>query len=264
MMTTTPPNASTPDPLSASAARGRVVPTKRKAWDDTAGADGGWMTERQAVAIALDGSPVERLRVGAGALRRLLADPDDTVQVFLMGLVLNAPFFPQLLTRIATDAAGARLLEEKPLIDGRSVDWDRLRALPGSTLGGAYTRYLDDNHLDPDLFHAPPGLPEPARFIAQRIRQTHDVWHVLTGYAPDVPGELALQGFTFAQLHMPSALLLSTLGTAARAPRAARTVLDGYRRGRDAKFLPVVRFEDAWERDLDEVRRELRVRPAAA
>lgn len=237
--------------------------TARKEWTDASGADAGWMTERDAVAIALGGSPTQRVRVGAGAIRRLLADPDDTVQVFIMGLVLNAPYFPRLFTKIATDPAGARLMEEKPSIDGRSVDWSRLRALPASTLGGAYTRYLDDNHLDPDLFHAPPGLPEPARFVAQRIRQTHDIWHVLTGYAPDVPGELALQGFTFAQLHMPSSLLLSTLGTAARAPRAARAVLDGYRRGRDAKFLPVIRFEDFWERDLDEVRRDLGVRPPA-
>jgi ubiquinone biosynthesis protein COQ4 len=235
----------------------------RKDWDANKGADGGWMTEADAVRLALEGTAAEKLRAGFGALGRLLVDPDDTVQVFLMGIVLNGPYVPRLMLRIAADPEGAKLIEERPAIDSSTVDWDRLRALPKTTLGGAYVRYLDENKLDPDLFQAPPALPQPLRFIAQRIRQTHDIWHVLTGYAPDVPGELALQGFTFAQLRMPSSLLLSTLGTLFKAPTNARRVLDGYRRGRDAAFLPVVRFETMWERELDDVRRELGVRPPA-
>ncbi|MFO0549881.1 MAG: Coq4 family protein [Polyangiaceae bacterium] len=135
-------------------------------------------------------------------------------------------------------------------------------ALPADTLGGAYVRYLDDNKLDPDLFQAPPGLPEPLGYIAQRIRQTHDVWHVLTGYRPDVSGELALQGFTYAQLGAPSALLIAALGTLTKSPRSARAVLDGYRRGKSAVFLPVVRFEKMWELPLAEVQRRLGVPPA--
>lgn len=222
-----------------------------------------WLSEAEAARVAMEGTARERVGVGARALYELLRDPDDTAQVFLLGLALNAPFFPRLLARFVGSDAGARLLEERPSIDSGSVDFQRLRALPRTTLGGAYARYLDDNHLDPDLFQAPPGLPEIPRFIAQRVRQTHDIWHVLTGYAPDVPGEIALQGFTFAQLRMPSSLAIATIGTLAKAPRGAARVLDGYRRGRDADFLPTVRFEALWDRDLDEVRASLRIRPAA-
>lgn len=236
----------------------------RKTWDAESGADAGWMTEADAVRLALHGTPRQKALAGFGALRRLLVDPDDTVQVFLLGILVNGRYVPQLLTKIATDQDGAKLVQDKPAIDSSTVDWDRLRALPVTTLGGAYARYLDENKLDPDLFQAPPALPEPLKFMAQRIRQTHDIWHVLTGYAPNVPGELALQGFTFAQLRMPSALLLATLGTLFKAPTHARRVLDGFRRGRDAKFLPVVRFETMWERDLEDVRSELGVRPARA
>ena len=41
--------------------------------------------------------------------------------------------------------------------------------------------------------------PDPrAAYLAQRMRQTHDIWHVLTGYATDVAGEVQLQAFTLA------------------------------------------------------------------
>lgn len=222
------------------------------------------LTQEDAVRIALGGTTTEKLTVGAAALRRLMADPDDTTQVFLMGIVLNGPFVPRLCMRIMLHDEGKALLEERPTIDSRTVDWDRLRALPASTLGGAYVRYLSDNHLDPDLFQPPPGLPEPVRFIATRIRQTHDIWHVLTDYAPDVPGEIALQGFTFGQLGMPSSILIATVGTALKAPWQVARVWDAYHRGRAAMFLPVVRFESMWERPLCEVREELGVRAALA
>jgi ubiquinone biosynthesis protein COQ4 len=218
-------------------------------------------TEEDAVRAALEGTSWSRARVGAVALARLLKDTTDTKQVFFLGIVVNAKQVPRLIARIANDPDGARLLEEKPAIDGSTVA--RMRALPATTLGGAYARYLDDNGLDPDLFQAPPGLPQPLRFIAQRIRQTHDVWHVLTGYAPNVPGELALQGFTYGQLGMPSALMISTLGLV-RAPQAAPDVLDGYKRGKAARFLPTVRFEDLWELPLVEVRERLGIKERRA
>jgi ubiquinone biosynthesis protein COQ4 len=232
--------------------------------ETTSGMSAGWMDEGRAIAIALNGSFWARMRVALGALGRLLRNPDDTVEVFFLGISLNGPRLPDLIGRMAGEEAGLSLLTERPTIDSRTVDFAHLRALPASTLGGAYARYLDANRLDPDLFQPPPGLPEVPRYVAQRIRQTHDIWHVLTGYAPDVPGELALQGFTYAQLRMPSAWLLAVLGTLIKSPRSARCVYDGYARGRDAAFLPNVRFEDLWDRDLDNVRRELGIRPARA
>ena len=227
------------------------------------GKSAGSMDEGRAIRIALEGSAFDKLRLSAGALRRLLQNPDDTVEVFFLGIAVNAARLPAFIGRFAADEAGFRLLAERPTIDSGTVDWDKLRALPATTLGGAYVRYLDDNGLDPDLFQPPPGLPPIPSWVAQRVRQTHDVWHVLTGYAPDVPGEIALQAFTYAQLRMPSAWLIAVLGTLLKAPRSARTVYDGFKRGEAAAFLPVIRFEDMWERDLDDVRRELGIRPPA-
>lgn len=223
------------------------------------------VSEAEAVRAALSGTRGERVRIGAGALRRLLKNPDDTYQVFLLGLVANAGAAPQFFLKFMQSEDGQRLIAERPSIDGKVVA--RLRALPATTLGGAYARYLDDNKLDADLFQAPPGLPEPIAYVAKRIRQTHDIWHVLTGYAPNVPGEVALQGFTYAQTGMPSAALIATFGTLRFAPKnraMVRDTLDGYRRGRDAAFLASVYWEDHFDRNVDDVRRDFGVLPAAA
>ena len=217
-------------------------------------------TELDAARIALSGTPIQRASMAARALRDLLRDPDDTTRVFLLGLVLNRRQYPSFLARLTLDDRGARLLRERPAIDSSAVDYARLRALPADTLGGAYARFLDAHGLDPDMFQAPPGLPEVPAYVGQRMRQVHDVWHVLTGYPTDVGGEVALQAFTYAQTGMPSAAWI-VLGALLRwglaRPQLGRLAVEGYARGRRATFLAPLWLEEQWERPLAEVRAEL-------
>ncbi len=224
-------------------------------------------TEAEAARIALSGSVGERARLGARALFDLFRDPNDTTRVFVLGLVVSRRAYPELLARITLDDRGARLLRERPSIDSAHVDFDRLRALPATTLGGAYARYLDRNGLDPDLFQAPPGLPEVPTFITKRMRQVHDIWHVLTGYDTGVGGEVALQAFTWAQTDSPSSAIL-TIGGLLRFGFEERglfiRVVDAYRRGKKAEFLAPLWLEEMWDRPLDEVRAELGIVPAMA
>jgi Coenzyme Q (ubiquinone) biosynthesis protein Coq4 len=50
---------------------------------------------------------------------------------------------------------GRRILEERPTIDSKNVDFDALRRLPDGTLGREYLRFLDDNGITPDVFEKP-------------------------------------------------------------------------------------------------------------
>ena len=221
--------------------------------------------QRQAAHAVMFGSSLDRTRIAASALRSLLKDPNDTTQVFRLGMAVSARGFPRFFARFAADESGATLLRAQPSIDSAHVDFAALRRLPASTLGGAYGRYLEANALDPDMFQAPPALPSMIAYVTKRIRQQHDIWHVVTGYNTDIAGEIALQGFTYAQMELPSSLLISVFGSVRwlQEPRIARMALDGYRRGRKAAWLPVLAWESMWERDLEVVRRELRVVPAS-
>lgn len=225
--------------------------------------------ELAAARLALEGNVGQRLWVGLRALGRLLNNPEDTRQVFVLGVVLNARRFPDFMARFVAEPGGLELLRDKPVIDSRAVDFAALAALPADTLGGAFARHLKDNNLDPDLFQAPPGLPESVAYVAQRVRQTHDLWHVLTGYATDIPGELALQGFYYGLIGLPSSLLISLFGSLRytrkfRQTSLLRAVHKGYKRGRQAAFLPTIRWEELWQQPLAEVRRRVRIEPLAA
>jgi ubiquinone biosynthesis protein COQ4 len=218
--------------------------------------------ELDAARIALSGTTLERARLAARSLYNLLRDPDDTQQVFLLGLATSRRAFPELLARICIEEEGARLIHEQPAIDSRSVDYAALRMLEGGTLGREYVRFIDDHHLDPDLFQRPPGIPEIPGYVSQRLRQVHDVWHVLTGIRPDVPGEVALQAFTYAQTGAPLSLLIALFGSlrfSLAHPGIAGGAMVAYRRGKRAAFLPVVRVEDMWALPLSEVRARLRI-----
>lgn len=216
--------------------------------------------ESEAVRAALTGSRRERLAIAVAALRRLLADPEATDQVFVLYVALNAESFPKVLERFLAEPDGPALLHEKPAIDSRSVDFDRLLALPDTTLGGAFARHMRDNGLSPDVFQRPPGAPEDIAYLAQRLRQSHDLWHVVTGYSTSVVDELALQAFTWSQIRAPGPLVLSVAG-ALRWGLADRSVFarvfEGYRRGRRARPLLALRWEDLWEEDLTALRRRL-------
>jgi ubiquinone biosynthesis protein COQ4 len=96
-------------------------------------------------------------------------------------------------------------------------------------------------------------MPPPLDWVSSRLRDTHDLWHAATGYSGDVLGETALLAFTFAQIWNPAIALIVAIGIAktwtvlSGGAAARHTILDGFRRGLKAKWLPA----QAWERLLE-------------
>ncbi len=221
--------------------------------------------EARAVQIAFDGTAVQRLTVAARALGRLLRNPEDTRQVFVLNVLLNRDHIPTTMLRFVTAPGGLALLHDQPAIDSSTVDLQAMARLPAGTLGHAYAHHLLGRGLDGDIFQAPPGVPPAVAYLAQRARQSHDLWHVLTGYATDVPGEIALQGFTYGQLGAPGPGVTALVGAirwGVANPRVVRLAWDGYQRGKRAKYLLAVRWEDLWEMPLTRLREDLAIPPA--
>jgi ubiquinone biosynthesis protein COQ4 len=222
--------------------------------------------QRDAVSVAMTGSRLDRTKVALRALRRLLANPDDTTQVLVMAIALNAPHVERIRDELAKSEEWRRIVQARPRLDSRGLDREALRRLPDGTLGREYVRFLDDNGLNGDFFQAPPGVPDDIAYLSMRLRQSHDVWHPVTGYGPSIRDELALQAFTWAQLGLPHAKLVVLAGVLrfGWSDRGlAKHVLRGYRRGRRAQPLGPVFWETRWERPLADVRAELAVEAAS-
>ena len=199
------------------------------------------------------------------ALKRLAQNPGDTQAALEFGVHLNAGRIAERAQRLLEDPEGRRLYESRRFIDRSTVDLDALAKLPADTLGGAYARFMRSRGITPEIFEAPPGLADPvATYLTLRVRQTHDLWHVLTGYDTDVPGEIELQAFTYGQLGAPSALLLGGLGALRRRrvdPHALTRARAAYRRGLATARLIPFPWEDHWSAPLSALRASLRCPP---
>lgn len=196
------------------------------------------------------------------ALGQILANPQDTERVLEFSNLANARRRDERLHMFFEHPVGARLYAERRAIDSTTVDLDAFLALPTDTLGHAYATFMRAHGLTPDIFD---GAPDEVRdgkasYVIQRLRQTHDLWHVVTGAETDPAGEVALQAFTFAQLRAPSSGILAALGTLRTlrySRRVLRDVVALYRVGLRAERLAVFPWEDHWATPLTEVRRLL-------
>lgn len=205
---------------------------------------------------------VQRWKLGLGLLRKVLNNPEDTEQVLAFLSVINSGRSTRArAARFFDDPEGEVLYAEHRALDSRTVDLDRLAALPEGTLGHAYAKFLRSRGLTPELFDgAPPGITNARRsYVVQRMRQTHDLWHVVTGCETDPAGEIALQAFTFSQTRSPGSAFLAVFGALRRVREhrdvgIVRDVVKLYRTGRQAGRLPTFAWEDHWETPLAEVR----------
>lgn len=199
-----------------------------------------------------------RLRTILGCLRTLAKDPGRLDVVLVLTQTVNLPALGRAMDRVAANEEGRRLLAERPRIDRTTVDLDALAALPDGTLGREYARFLTDNGITPEPFEKLPDVgDERAAFVMLRLRQSHDLWHVMTGYAPDVRGELLLQAFTYAQTGAPSALLIAVFGWlryGRLSPALLRDLVRAHRRGQASGSFPTFRWEDHWATPVAELR----------
>lgn len=209
-----------------------------------------------------------RIRTALGALATLSKDSGRLDQVLVLTQAVNARSIARGVERFSATEEGQRFLAERPRIDRAHVDFDALRRLPEGTLGREYTRFLDDNGITPDAFEALPDVgDERAAYLMLRMRQSHDLWHVITGYRPDVHGEILLQAFTYAQLRAPGSLVLVIFGTLrwlGLRPSQLRELYQAYTRGKATHFLPTVRWEELWTTPVSDLREQFACPPDVA
>lgn len=154
-----------------------------------------------------------------------------------------------------------------------AYEFEALGKLPEGTLGYAYYHQIVDNGLNvisPQDYKAflaslesVKNMPEQLKYATFRSYQIHDLMHILGGYGLSHYGELAVQAFTLAQFKRPYPMLLVSVATTHaaflrpdRIEEYMDAIVDGWIKGKRAKSLVGVQWEELFDRPLIELQRE--------
>jgi len=212
-----------------------------------------------------------RLSTLVDATRKAIDDPTDTAQAFRIVEALSFDAPARTLAHLRRDPVGRRLLRDKDELLPVLTDRARLEAMPAGSLGRAYLDFIDsegitaeglvDASIDGAGNFASAGAytgDEELAYMSRRLRDSHDLWHVVAGYKGDLLGEAALLAFTFAQTrHLGVGFLSAVAFTKMPFAELRRFVAHGFVRGKRAAWLPAQDWVALLARPLEDVRYEL-------
>lgn len=207
-------------------------------------------------------NPINYYKVFKGTMA-LFRDPDNTDKVFDISDGLRDSAATQLaLAHLRGIPEVAAVLDERYL--GPAHDLQALRQLPAGSLGRVYADDLLAKGFDPEFARPIAVTAADITYVEYRCRKTHDIWHVLCGFATDVPGELSIQAFRFAQVRLPlgpillsGGLLQALINEPARLPHILDQISRGWRMGVQARPFLAQKWEERWTTPIAALREEM-------
>jgi ubiquinone biosynthesis protein COQ4 len=213
----------------------------------------------------------------AVALFRLMRDPQDTSQVFRLTEALRGKSTRIMFQRFAASPMGAKILAERRSLLAALTNREALAALPSGSLGRCYLDFMAEENLTAEglvelaaqNLKAMPSADEGLRLYASRMRDMHDLYHVLTGYGRDELGEVCVLAFSYPQQKIRSFKVISTLGTlniwrrlrasGVNAKGVGAAFREAARNGRNAAWLPGEDLEAMLPVDVQLLRKRLKI-----
>jgi ubiquinone biosynthesis protein COQ4 len=209
------------------------------------------------------------------AMRKLRENPDDTARAIMVIGALSGNSGERLFRRFRRSPRAEAILREKRDLYDILSDVDRLRSMPEGSLGRTIGDWFVREQISAQglaqasaAAQAQLGIAPPSgddqRVFGSRLRNLHDVFHVLCGYDRDLRGEAAVLAFTLAQTHNPGIayLVYRALWSSGWSSETGKLIRQGFRRGRRAEWLLDQDWETLLERPLARLREELGVGPA--
>ena len=214
--------------------------------------------------------PLRALR----AVRRLIADKEDTASVFEIMRALAGRAIPNGYRRLLSTPEGGRIAYEHDEFAERLSDSVWLAQFGPGTVGAAYRDFIAPRGLSAEgLAEESRKIPEadvdaahPLAWYARRMRDVHDVWHVLTGYGTDALGEVCVVAFSYAQTRSLGFAVIALAGArqfqkAKLGQPYLKAAREAWRNGRAAAWLPAVDYPALFAMPLEEARRTLKIAP---
>lgn len=142
-----------------------------------------------------------------GHFRKLIADKEDTAQVFHMSECLPSKRLLEEARTFCASPAGQARMESEPYLPDILDDHDALLKLPEGSVAHAYVAFMRREGLSAAglvaeseiVYGNRPQYDDQFRWFVMRLRDTHDMVHILTDYGRDALGEQCALGFSSNQ-----------------------------------------------------------------
>lgn len=192
----------------------------------------------------------------------MLRNPEGTESVFdIEDGLKDTRAADGVVARVSRAPAVAEMMRTRYLAE--PVDIDALEQLPEGTLGHGFARHILDHGFDPDYYRKL-EVETDLDWVMMRMRQTHDIWHVVLGIDTSRLGEIAVKAFELSQTWRPLAAVITCGGMMRYLMKEPEQLGDamahishGYQLGRLADPFLAQKWELGWERSLGDWRREL-------
>ncbi|MFU7529659.1 Coq4 family protein [Qipengyuania sp. ASV99] len=168
---------------------------------------------------------------------------------------------------------GQAIFQSEPYLPDLFDDHATLRKMPKGSFAHAYCDFMEREGLTAaglveasgDTRNGMAMLPDGVEWYGDRLRDTHDILHILTGYGRDTLGEQCVLGFLFHQRPSPGHLFVAWAGTLlmrvklkSRAP-VIGALREARRHGRLTQRIVEQPIRELLPLPLEEVRRRLNV-----
>jgi len=204
--------------------------------------------------------------------RLLIKDKEDTSLVFKIFESLPSKTFLPRVEALALSERGEYLRATEPCLPEILDDHAALRRTPKGSLAHAYCDFMESEGLTAAGLVAEaeslgrPKYPDLVQWFMERSRDTHDLFHVLTGYGRDALGEQCVLLFTHGQSPSHGHLLIGYAGAAnimkmvkgSKAP-VLGAVRQAHRTGKGAPRLIDQPIRELLAQPLETVRAQLNI-----
>jgi ubiquinone biosynthesis protein COQ4 len=206
------------------------------------------------------------------SFQKLIKDKEDTSLVFKIFESLPSRDFLPRVADLSLSERGEYLRQSEPWLPEILDDHAALRRTPKGSLAHAYCDFMEAEGLSAAGLVAEserigrPRFPDLVEWFINRSRDTHDLFHILTGYGRDALGEQCVLLFTHGQSPSQGHLLIGYAGAAniVKMTRGSKAPVFGavrqaHRTGKGAPSLMAQPIRQLLERPLEEVRTALHI-----
>lgn len=225
-----------------------------------------------AISPPMEGAQPKRGLGEAWRAFRRLRETGDTKHVFEIMRAMGSNKPPKGYERLLATPGGGRLAYDRVELSQPFGDDAWLDSFAPGTVGAAYRDFIRKNNISAAglaeaarrSMTAEPQFKHPHTWFGRRIRDIHDVWHVLSGYNTDGLGEGCVVAFSYPQTKALGFVIIA-LGVA-RLGKKLRPDLpfyacirQAYENGKNAKWLIAEDYEALFAEDLQAARKRLNI-----